>query len=113
MPSGLRTSSELWGRSLPVLHFSAGATSLRGGGLRPRYPGVRSGEPRGGERRLRVGSDDSHRRLRRQDRGRDNGGRSSGAAEIGGAGEGREAGATVSGSDERDRCAGSGSGTEM
>jgi hypothetical protein len=96
-----------------VLHFSAGATSLRGGGLRPRYPGVRSGEPRGGERRLRVGSDDSHRRLRRQDRGRDNGGRSSGAAEIGGDGEGREAGATVSGSDERDRCAGSGSGTEM
>jgi hypothetical protein len=90
-----------------VLHFSAGATSLRGGGLRARYPGVRSGE-----RRLRVGSDDSHRRLRRQNRGRDNGGRSSGAAEIGGAGEGREAGAMVSGSHERDRCADQGAELE-
>jgi hypothetical protein len=95
-----------------VLHFSAGATSLRGGGLRPRYPGVRSGEPRDGERRLRVGSDDSHRRLRRQNRGRDNGGRSLGVAEIGGAEEGREAGATVSGRHERDRCADQGAELE-
>jgi hypothetical protein len=41
-----------------VLHFSVGAASLCGGGLQPRHPGIRSDEPRGGEQRMRVGSDD-------------------------------------------------------
>lgn len=42
-----------------ILWVAGGGASLRGGGLQPRHLGIRSDEPRGGEQRMRVGSDDS------------------------------------------------------